>query len=261
MLPALNRRKSVPIRRLIIVVVVAALAIALLIALRTRSSPPPNPAQSAPAPAAAPAEDAQAQDAQSADAAPLMSASMVEGRDYQLIENGAPFDTPAGKIEVAEFFNYACPACNSFEPKLQEWKRSLPGYVHVVYLALDFRPDFVPYARAYFAAQALGIADQSHEAVYQAIHQTHTLPGEGTPVDAGTLAKFYAQFLVKPEQFEQVLASDAVTKKVDAARAFAQRSQVHSTPSLVIGGKYLVKGQSWEEFLQNATQLIAKERS
>lgn len=186
---------------------------------------------------------------------------MVEGRDYQVIENGAPFDTPAGKIEVAEFFNYACPACNSFEPKLEEWKRSLPGYVHVVYLALDFRPDFVPYARAYFAAQALGIADQSHEAVYQAIHQTHALPGEGKPVDAGTLAKFYSQFLVKPEQFEQVFASDAVTKKVDAARAFAQRSQVHSTPTLVIDGKYLVKGQSWEEYLQNATQLIAREHN
>jgi len=239
-------------RRLLLAVLAAALVSC------SKSAPPPP---ASPPVAAAPTPNAAQQEEATADAAPLMSASLVEGRDYQRIDNGAPFDTPAGQVEVAEFFNYACPACNSFEPKLQEWKRSLPGYVHVVYLALDFRPDFVPYARAFFAAQALGISEQSHEAVYQAIHQTHTLPGEGTPVDAGTLAKFYAQFLVKPEQFEHAMASDAVTAKVNAARAFAQKSQVHGTPSLVIDGKYLVKGRSWDEVLQNATQLIAREHS
>ena len=39
----------------------------------------------------------------------------VEGRDYSLIQ---PPQTPANpaKIEVYEFFTYACPHCNAFEP-------------------------------------------------------------------------------------------------------------------------------------------------
>ncbi|HZP11306.1 MAG TPA: thiol:disulfide interchange protein DsbA/DsbL [Nevskiaceae bacterium] len=237
------------VRRLLTAVLAAALVAC------SKPAPPP-PAATAPPPAAPPSA------VESSDAAPLMSASLVQGRDYEVVADGIPFDTPTTEqVEVAEFFNYACPACNSFEPKLEQWRRSLPSYVHVVYLPLDFRPDFVPYARAYFAAEALGVAATSHEAVYAAIHQTHKLPGEGTPVDADTLAKFYAQFGVDPEKFKQAMASDMVAAKIAAARVYAAHSGVHSTPTLLIEGKYLVKGQSFEDYLQNATQLIAKARA
>src|SRR3546814_9031641 len=82
-------------------------------------------------------------------------------------------------IEVAEVFNYVCPACAGFDPVLQEWKKKQPAYVHVVYVPADFRPDFKAYARAYYAAAALGLVEKTHEAVYAAIHEQHTQPGEG----------------------------------------------------------------------------------
>jgi thiol:disulfide interchange protein DsbA len=223
----------------------------------TTDAPPPTAA----APAAAPAQQKPPAPAEAGDAAPLMSAGLVAGTDYDLIDNGAPFDTPPGKVEVVEFFNYACPACNAFEPLFEKWKQSLPADAHLVYLPLDFRPDFVPYARAYFAAQALGIAEKSHEAVYRAIHETHQLPGEGTPASADTLAQFYAQFGVDPGKFKKLMESPEIAARVTAGRDFAKRCKVHGTPSIVIGGKYLVKGQTVEGALQNATQLIGMARA
>src|ERR1043166_1638431 len=131
------------------------------------SPPPAPPAPSAESkPAAAPAD---ASASTSTDAVPLLSAALMEGRDYLLIPNGAPLSPQPGKIEVVELFNYACPACNTFEPKFVAWKRDLPAYVHVTYAALDFRPDFVPYARAYYAADVLGLVERTHEAVFDAI--------------------------------------------------------------------------------------------
>jgi len=215
--------------------------------------------QQPPPPAAKPAPPV-AESTEPTDAAPLLSAGLVDGQDYLSIPEGAQFDTPANQVEVLEFFNYACPACNAFEPLMNAWKRNLPGDVHVVYAPLDFRPDFVPYARAYYVALALGVAEQSHDAVYAAIHDKHTLPGEGTPADADVLAKFYAQFGAKPEEFKTLMESPEVIAKVAAARKFAMQAGIHGTPSLVIGGKYIVKGDSWESVLKNASQLIVKAR-
>ena len=196
------------------------------------------------------------------EAAPLLTAGLVAGRDYILISDGSPFDTAVGKVELVEFFNYACPACNAFNPQFSEWKKKLGADVHVVYAPLDFRPDFVQYARAYYAAEALGVADKAHEAVYDAIHQLHTLPGEGQPPDQATIAEFYSKFYgVRQDEFLQLMDGFAVNAKIGRARAFAMKSQVRSTPSLVINGRYLVKGESWDDMLKISDQLIQKERA
>jgi len=233
----------------------------------TQSPPPPTqssqssptaPAQPSSAPAASTPAPTSSSEASSADAAPLLSAALLEGRDYVSIPNGTPLKLQAGKVEVAELFNYACPACNTFEPKLVAWKKNLPDYAYMTYVALDFRPDFVPYARAYFAADTLGIAEKAHEAVYDAIHQLHTLPGEGKPADEEVIAKFYANYGADPVKFKELMDSFGVNAQIAAGRQFASRSKVTGTPSLVIDGKYLVKGETYDIVLQNATQLIAK---
>jgi thiol:disulfide interchange protein DsbA len=199
-------------------------------------------------------------DSASAGQKPVVPAevSLVEGKDYVRIADGAPLDTATGQVEVAELFNYACPACNGFNPRLLEWKRKLPAYAHVVYVPVDFRPDFVLYARAYYAAESLGLAEKSHEAVYAAVHDTHTLPGEGQQQDVARIARFYVQFGAKADDFQQLMDSFSVNMKVTRARQFAMRSRVNSTPSLVIDGKYLLMGIAWDDMLRKADWLIAK---
>lgn len=225
-------------------------------AAATPSAPAAAPsapaATPAPAPAAAAAEPA-------APAAP--AGAPVAGTDYVVIPDGQPFERVAGKIEVVEYFNYVCPACAAFNPAFQAWKKAQPADVRVVYLAADFRPDFVPYARSFFAGESLGLTDKAHDAVYAAIHDLHRLPAEGVPPDEAAVAAFYAQYGVGSEMFLGAMRSFAVDSKIRAARAFAVNSKVTGTPALIIDGKYLVKGNSWEDKLRIADYLIAQQRN
>jgi thiol:disulfide interchange protein DsbA len=50
-----------------------------------------------------------------------------EGADYLALDKRVPVEAPAGKVEVIEFFWYACPHCNAFEPKLEAWIKKIPA--------------------------------------------------------------------------------------------------------------------------------------
>ena len=181
----------------------------------------------------------------------------VEGTDYEVIENGAPYEPVAGRIEVVEVFGYTCPHCAHFEPAVQAWKAKLPKDVKFTPVAAPFGGYWTPYARAVFAAKALEIADRSHEAVFRALHEDGSLPRN--PTD-GELAGFYAQFGVQPERFVATLNSPGVDAALERALAFLQRSGVEGTPTIVVAGKYRVTA-SQADALRIADQLVARERT
>jgi thiol:disulfide interchange protein DsbA len=184
----------------------------------------------------------------------------VAGTDYTEISNGRPLD-PAEGVVVEEFFSYICPACNAFEPLFVAWAAKLPDDVKLVHVPASFRQDFVPYAKAYYAAQSLNIAEKAHAAVYQGIHRARTLPAEGQRPDEEKIAAFYADYGVDAQQFLSVMKSFAVDLKVRRAAEHMTRMRIPSTPSVVINGKYLVKGNSYQDMLRIADFLIEKERA
>jgi thiol:disulfide interchange protein DsbA len=185
----------------------------------------------------------------------------VAGTDYTEISNGRPLDPVAGVIVVEEFFNYICPACNAFEPLFVAWAAKLPSDVKLVHVPASFRADFVQYAKAYYAAQTLNVAEKSHAAVYQAIHRARTLPAEGQRPDDEKIAAFYADYGVDAQQFLAVMRSFAVDVKVRRAADHMTRVRIPSTPSVVINGRYLVRGNSYQDMLRIADYLIEKERA
>jgi thiol:disulfide interchange protein DsbA len=185
----------------------------------------------------------------------------VAGTDYLDIEGGQPWQPVEGKIEVVEMFNYICPACYAFDPTLRNWKAKQPADVNLAYVPAQFRPDFVPYAKAFFAAESLGIEAKSHQAVYEAIHVKHSIPAEGDKPDEAKIAAFYTQYGVSAEQFLNTMKSFAVSGRINKANQFTMRSKVEGTPTLIVNGKYLVKGRSWDDMLRIADHLIAKERA
>jgi protein dithiol oxidoreductase (disulfide-forming) len=191
---------------------------------------------------------------------PAQAQTPVAGTDYVEISNGRPLD-PAEGVVVEEFFNYICPACNAFEPLFVAWAAKLPEGVKVVHVPASFRPDFVPYAKAYYAAQSLNVAEKAHAAVYQAIHRSRTLPAEGQRPDEQKIADFYADYGVEAAQFLAAMKSFAVDLKVRRAAEHMTRSRIPSTPSLVINGRYLVRGNSYADMLRIADYLIEKERT
>jgi len=189
------------------------------------------------------------------------TAQPVAGKDYAEIPNGKPLDPVDGKIVVEEMFNYVCPACNAFEPRFVAWTKKLPPYVAVVHIPASFRPDFVQYAHAYYAAQAFNLVDKTHEAVYDAVHTKKTLPAEGQKPDEDKIAAFYANYGVDKAQFLSTMQSFGVDVKTRRASDYMMRAKVPSTPSIVVNGRYLIKAETYEEMLQVASALIEKEHS
>ena len=239
-------------------------------AAQTAEATPPSadepaaPASSAaPAAAEAPAPispEAQAA-ADKATAAAKSGPGPVEGTDYEVIKDGQPWQPLNGRIEVVEVFGYVCPACAAFNPLVSAWKAKLPADVRFTYVPAPFGPEWIPYAKAYYVAESMGLVERSHDALIKAIHVTNTMPGEGDKPDEMAIAKFYGQYGANPQEFLSTMNSFTVDAKVNQGRQFMVRSHVEGTPTLIVDGKYKVKGRTFEDMLRIASQLIERERA
>ena len=180
---------------------------------------------------------------------------------------------PAGKVEVLEVFSYGCIGCNSFEPVMKKLKASLPPNAQVAYLHASFNQaeSWPMFQRAYFTAQALGIADRTHQAIYDAVWKT----GELAVVDRAkrqlknpqpTLAdaaRCYERLTgMKSDVFLATARSFSVEAKMRAADKQVFAMQVPETPCIVVNGKYRVNMHSlstMDEVGELVNHLVARE--
>jgi thiol:disulfide interchange protein DsbA len=233
------------------------------------SSTPSAEAQAAAASSAAAAGATAAPDAAAAPAgaatagstAPAAIPGLVAGPDDVVIPGGQPFEPRNGKIEVVEVFGYVCPACARLQPLFSAWKKKLPADVRVTYVPAAFGREWVPYAHAFYAADAMGLVDRSHDAVFHAIHIEQSLPGEGKEPDEQAIAKFYGKYGVDPKVFADAMHSFTIDAKLARAKQFMVDSGVEGTPTLIVDGKYRVLGKSYEDVLRITDALIAQERA
>lgn len=184
---------------------------------------------------------------------------LVAGTDYVEIAGGQPFEAQPGRIEVVEVFGYTCPHCARFEPLVSAWKAGLPADVAFVPVPAPFGGYWIPYAQAFYAAQAQGLVEKTHAAVFRALHEQHSLPlMQATPAE---IATFYAAHGADPQRFAADMTSAETAARLERARGFLRRSGVEGTPTLIVAGKYRVLGDSARESLEIASALVARERA
>ena len=181
---------------------------------------------------------------------------LTEGTDYRYIEDGKPYRaTPAGKIEVAEVFGYWCPHCAHFAPMLEKWKAgSMPANAQLVLVPAMFDPNDA-FARLFFIAEAAKAVDATHDRVFRAVHETGELPRNAS---IAQLTAWYSRAPgVNAKAFAAAQADETTLQaKAANARDFQMRSKIPGTPSLVIAGKYLVLGNSYDSMLDNASRVL-----
>jgi len=174
-----------------------------------------------------------------------------EGKHYFLVE--PPQATTSGnKVEVAEVFSYGCPACNMFTATMSKIKTSLPANASINYIPASFRADedWPLFQRAFFTAQALGILEKSHDAMFKAIWgaegplKIHDAQNKPLHPTLEAVAQFYAQYGVKPEDFIATANSFAINTQMKRADAMIKAAAVESTPTLIINGKYRLNTQT-----------------
>lgn len=197
----------------------------------------------------------------------------VAGTTYMLVEPPQPTST-GDKIEVLEVFSFACPACNAFQPAMAEIKKSLPADAEVRYLPASFRSDedWPVFQRAFFTAQALGIEDKSHQAMFDAVWKDKTLAiydesnrklVDPLP-DINAIARFYAKFGVKPADFVATAGSFAINTKMKRADEQIKAYGVDSTPTVIVNGKYRVTPRTaggWDQMVSVVEYLVHKEQA
>ena len=184
----------------------------------------------------------------------------VAGTDYVELANGQPYAPLNGQVEVVEVFGYTCPHCAQFEPLITAWKRKQPADVRVTPVPAAFGGYWETYARAFFAAETLGVLEKSHEQMFNAIHVARQLGLDATPEQVG---KFYEQYGVDAKTFANTMRSFGVETKLNRAKQFATRSQIEGTPSIVVNGKYLVNvdQRGYEHMFNTVEHLAAQARA
>jgi protein dithiol oxidoreductase (disulfide-forming) len=185
-----------------------------------------------------------------------LSAAITQGRDYTVLPTPQRPDTP-GKIEVIEFFSYGCPHCYELEPLIASWKKSLPPDTVFKRVAVGFgRPMWENLGRAYYAFSDLNVLPKVDLAIFDAVHRQR-LPLQ----DEKSIAAWAGKQGVDPAKFSTAFKSFSVSTRMTQSERMVEAYQVAGVPSIVVGGKYLANGRSYEEMLSIASELVAKARA
>ncbi len=152
--------------------------------------------------------------------------------DYRLI---SPQPVATGeRVEVLEFFFYACPYCNELEPLLERWRKRKPADVVFRRVPVVRHDSWMPLAKTYYTLEAMGETERLHAAVYHGVH-----------VDDLALSqeKFLTEWVEKQglerDQFMAIYRSDAIREKVELSRRMTVDYEIKATPTLVVDGRFL----------------------
>ena len=177
---------------------------------------------------------------------------------YDLVTPPQPTDTP-DKVEVVEVFWYGCPHCFTFLPAMEQYKKSKPDYVAVRHMPAIFRDSWVAHARAFYTADLLGISDQIHRPLFDAIHLRKQRMDSRE-----ALMEFFAEYGISNDDFTKTYNSFAVETLLRKSQVMQQRYGVRGTPSVIVNGKYRVSGSlagSTENMIKVVEALVEQERA
>ena len=189
--------------------------------------------------------------------ATAQAAEFTQGKDYIRLPTAQPTTTP-DRIEVVELFWYGCPHCYRLEPHIEEWLETKPDDVAFVRMPAILSPRWELLARAWYTADLLGVTEQIHKPLFNAIH------GERQRITSvNQLRDFFVEQGISGEDFDSTFHSFGVAAKINRAREMTRRYQVRGVPTLVINGKYRTSASeagSHAAMIEVANHLIEQER-
>jgi protein dithiol oxidoreductase (disulfide-forming) len=181
------------------------------------------------------------------------------GVHYEVLPIPVETATP-GRIEVVEVFSYGCVHCYGFDPVIEAWRAKQPADVAFRRVPAMFRQDWVILAQAYYAAEALGVLDKVHSAIFEAVH-LKGLDFRNPQVLARVVNDAAG---VDEAEFTRVLNSFGVRSKTQQADATGRMYRLAGVPTLIVDGRYRVYGGSIDAtsggMLAVVDHLVAKVR-
>ncbi|MEM7407490.1 MAG: thiol:disulfide interchange protein DsbA/DsbL [Pseudomonadota bacterium] len=189
--------------------------------------------------------------------AAALGAKDVEGM-YRNINPPLPTANP-DKVEVLEVFWYRCPHCNRFQSYVKAYEKEMPDYVDFRRMPAVLRDNWIPQAKMYFTAEALGVLEDLHPLIFNAIHSERRPMSKLADIKA-----FFVENGVDAVKFDATWHSFHTDAAVRQADAQTRRYGITGVPTVIINGRYRTSGQvagSYDAVLEVIRALVEEERS
>ena len=161
---------------------------------------------------------------------------LVEGETYLRLQTPQPRLVP-NKVDVVEFFSYACPHCSEFEPTLEGWLKKIPQDVTFRRIPVPFLANAANFQKTYFALEQMGLVEKMQLKVFAAVHAERRRLDKPEDIvelvgrNGGDAAKFLDHF----RSFSVATALNRANKMtIDY-----DISKGPGVPALVVDGRYL----------------------
>lgn len=162
-------------------------------------------------------------------------AQVGEGKDFTRVGPTQPAGA-GGKVDVIEFFSYACPHCNAFEPGLEAWVKTLPPYVTLQRVPVSFLANVENFQRGYYTLEAMGLVDTLQAKVFHAIHVDHQRFDK--PEEFAALVKANGG---DPAKFLDIYKSFSIVVATNRAKKLTTDFKIdtYGVPALLVQHTYL----------------------
>lgn len=141
--------------------------------------------------------------------------------------------TEPGKIEVLEFFSYACSHCAVLEPLFEKWKKTLPADVVVKPVPVAFNASMKPMQLLFYTLEAMNRLDL-HGKVFVAIHEEKKKLFSKPEIIAWATSQGLDR-----AKFESVYDSFGVTSKAQRGDQLTTAYKIQGTPSVAVAGRFV----------------------
>ena len=165
------------------------------------------------------------------------AADFEEGVHYRELAEQQSTQT-GDKVEVRELFWYQCPHCYNLEKPLRDWIANMPDNAAFVEQPAVLTSSWEFHARVYYTLQALGVLDEFHGPLFDAIHK------KPRPLNRVTDPNRVAAWLAESggpsaAEFMNAFESFAVDTHTRNAVLMTGRYEITGVPSVAVGGKYI----------------------
>ncbi|OLQ81287.1 thiol:disulfide interchange protein [Photobacterium proteolyticum] len=183
----------------------------------------------------------------------VQAAKFTEGDYYKVL------DLPQSTSPVVtEYFSFFCPHCNSFEPMIQQLKKTLPDNAklqknHVSFMGGSMGPSM---SKAYATSVVLNVEDKMVPVLFNRVHGM-----QKPPRNDQELRQIFIDEGISADDFDGAFNSFAVNSMVNRANKAFQDSGLTGVPAVIVNNKYLVqtgKIKSADEYFELVNFLLKK---
>ncbi len=156
------------------------------------------------------------------------------GTEYKALTAPQPVDT-GKKVEVIEFFDYACPHCAGFDSTLNAWVKKQGDNIVFKRVHIGRQGGDLPQAKMFYTLQAMGVlTPELHSKAFDEIHVNHNRLNRDELV-----FDFVAKQGIDKQKFIDTYRGFGVAGHLRKALTMMDAYQVEFWPLLAIDGKYI----------------------